>query len=289
MPFASIKETLDKITEAEGSPCTVFERPWPSREDFVGQASKDFQGTPILFKGAYHSAAEDIMHHGLLEFLVSLNEGDRAAGNVWQMTKHGCQKCSGCAIDDVLGQARGELESDERLLYFYRSLEPRTLEKAVSLFPPLLPDFIDQVRSSNIWIGRNCTSKIHVDSLDNFLCCLEGQKTIHLYSPWEIATLKPKGLETLPIESSLASYLLAPEDLRPLGRKIVILEAGDVIFIPAGWWHEVFTVPKTTVAINFWCDLTHAKLKLRPTLLYINSAGRYGRFLNEKHKVAREK
>lgn len=284
MPFTSIKESLEKITNAEGSPCNVIEPPWLSREDFVGHVSNDFQGTPILFAGAYISAAQNIRHHGLLQFLVTLNDEDITAENIWQTTKDVCQKRRGCLIDDVLFQTKGEKESDERLLYFYRSLEPQTLESAVSLFPSLLPDFIDEVRSSNIWIGRNCTSKIHVDALDNFLCCLEGQKIVHFYSPWGITTLKPKGLETLPVESSLGSYLLAPGDLSSLERKIVVLQPGDVLYIPGGWWHEVFTIPEVTVAINFWCDLTHAKLKLRPTLLYMSSAEGYRSFFEKENK-----
>jgi hypothetical protein len=38
-------------------------------------------------------------------------------------------------------------------------------------------------------------------------------------------------------------------DARP---QVVTLRAGDALFLPEGWWHQVDS-DGTTIAVNFWC------------------------------------
>ena len=45
--------------------------------------------------------------------------------------------------------------------------------------------------------------------------------------------------------------------------------AGDALYIPAGWWHEVLT-PRCTLALNFWFK-PHSRASLRPTMLHLHS------------------
>ena len=47
------------------------------------------------------------------------------------------------------------------------------------------------------------------------------------------------------------------------------MRAGQMLFIPAGWWHEVCT-PRVTLGFNFWFK-PHPRTALRPTLLFVNS------------------
>ena len=58
-------------------------------------------------------------------------------------------------------------------------------------------------------------------------------------------------------------------------KREVILEPGDLLFLPAYWWHEVTTLPvqpnEITVSINFWYTLNWQtqldRLPLRGTFL----------------------
>ena len=45
--------------------------------------------------------------------------------------------------------------------------------------------------------------------MDNLLCVTHGSKTIHLYSPWDIASLYPRGRHVLPIQSAVKSSVNA--------------------------------------------------------------------------------
>ena len=47
------------------------------------------------------------------------------------------------------------------------------------------------------------------------------------------------------------------------------VRAGDALYIPAGWWHEVLT-PRCTLALNFWFK-PHSRASLRPTMLHLHS------------------
>jgi len=113
--------------------------------------------------------------------------------------------------------------------------------------------------AANCWVGRNLTSRLHVDALDNFFCVSQGSKIVHLYSPWLLAELDPHpaGLR-LPVESRWGSRLYHSPALWPGGLQahaVAHVKAGECLFIPAGWFHEVFTMSSAfSLAISFWCE-----------------------------------
>jgi len=54
-------------------------------------------------------------------------------------------------------------------------------------------------------------------------------------------------------------------------RITVTVGAGQALYIPAGWWHEVRT-PHVTMAVNFWFDASaESRHFLRATLRYLVS------------------
>mmetsp|Transcript_20654 Transcript_20654/g.27217 ORF Transcript_20654/g.27217 Transcript_20654/m.27217 type:complete len:321 (+) Transcript_20654:204-1166(+) len=147
-----------------------------------------------------------------------------------------------------------------------------------------------EIRQSNIWLGRCATSNIHMDGLDNILCCIQGEKIIHLYSPWETIHLYPRGRDQVPIQSSVKSFYRADLEMFPEFAKAqrykARLVSGESLFIPAGWWHEVVT-PVPTVAVNFWIENAPG-IELRPSLLYFRSEAFY-QFWLRKHQAENKK
>ena len=147
------------------------------------------------------------------------------------------------------------------------------------------------IKAANIWIGSNLTSRIHVDALDNVLCVAQGSKIVHLYDPWQMEYLDVRPPDRLPIESGIGSILFQQKDKNKskrfvqAKRQIAYLNAGAALVIPAGWFHEVFTVSShlPTIAISYWTDNADSKkINLRPSLMHIHSDGRLGEFLKRK-------
>eukprot|EP00656_Telonema_subtile_P040204 TRINITY_DN45269_c0_g1_i1.p1 TRINITY_DN45269_c0_g1~~TRINITY_DN45269_c0_g1_i1.p1 ORF type:complete len:424 (-),score=71.75 TRINITY_DN45269_c0_g1_i1:2-1273(-) len=112
-----------------------------------------------------------------------------------------------------------------------------------------LPRCIDRSRVSrvNLWISTadSCTTT-HYDANDNLLMVTSGSKRVKLWAPdmcragavW--ATSPNHGA----VELSPAQYTAQ-------------LDAGDALFIPEGWWHQVESTA-STVALNVWfCGLGH--------------------------------
>ena len=136
--------------------------------------------------------------------------------------------------------------------------------------------------AANLWAGRNLTSRLHVDALDNLFCVSQGSKVVHLYSPWLLAELDPhpSGLRLL-VESRWGSRLYHPPALWPGGLQahaVAHVKAGECLLIPAGWFHEIFTVSSAfSLAISFWCESpteeASRKVRLRPSLLHLAARG----------------
>jgi len=134
---------------------------------------------------------------------------------------------------------------------------------------------------TNLWIGtKPTTSPLHYDDYENLLCQIRGRKEIVLYPPADLTNLyyigRSKGKMTYDYPSKFTrdpgtiekeSYVFgssvnldSPDWKRfPLYRNAkpmrVVLEPGDVIYLPAYWHHEVQSLPDEdglNVAVNFW-------------------------------------
>jgi hypothetical protein len=139
---------------------------------------------------------------------------------------------------------------------------PRRFMKPVfpELFPDMtIPPFVDAERllEVNLWVGYSgVVSNLHFDPLDNCLCMIRGRKHLRIYGPAE------SGYMHLPSPFGLENPLHSPVDaLRPdFGRYPQFqqaryhgctLEPGEVLYMPAGYWHHVRS-EDFNVAVNLW-------------------------------------
>eukprot|EP00929_Paragymnodinium_shiwhaense_P071270 TRINITY_DN36242_c0_g7_i1.p2 TRINITY_DN36242_c0_g7~~TRINITY_DN36242_c0_g7_i1.p2 ORF type:complete len:381 (+),score=62.21 TRINITY_DN36242_c0_g7_i1:183-1325(+) len=139
--------------------------------------------------------------------------------------------------------------------------------------------------SMNMWIGRadptsGATSRLHHDYHDNLYCQVQGRKTFVLYGPDDTTNLYPVGkLEHLS-EPGIIYY--QPQEAGGWGRHFSQMptarwerltaeqqsqfprakaarrmecevRAGEMLYLPAGWWHEVTSYGQN-IAVNFWAD-----------------------------------
>ncbi|RUS81923.1 hypothetical protein EGW08_010309 [Elysia chlorotica] len=155
-------------------------------------------------------------------------------------------------------------------------------------FPELKSDikeleFINmlELASLNIWLSDgNTLGKLHFDPFDNLLCQISGEKHVTLFEPHHNERLYEGHIQEAQFtfnESTgffhrrhlldSTSMVMSPVDLkkpdlerfplfadtRPMKCSI---KEGEVLFMPAFWWHEVQSTPNISqhrnLAVNFW-------------------------------------
>ncbi len=119
----------------------------------------------------------------------------------------------------------------------------------------------------NFWanIHSPATSSLHYDPYSNLLCVVTGQKTVRLLPP--CGTKHLQNVSNAYAESSNHAdddlgfhFPQRKEEINQMSNGQLsefILNPGDALFLPEGWWHQVSSTAGTT-AINFWWGTSHA-------------------------------
>ncbi|GMI73798.1 hypothetical protein like AT5G19840 [Hibiscus trionum] len=130
-----------------------------------------------------------------------------------------------------------------------------TLQEDIQL-PAILEE--KNLSSINLWMNiAQARSSAHYDPHHNLLCIVTGRKQVVLWPPSASPMLYP-----MPIygeASNHSSVALENPDfsIHPRAQcsmeysQKVILHAGDALFIPEGWFHQVDS-DELTIAVNYW-------------------------------------
>ncbi|WP_210639702.1 cupin-like domain-containing protein [Pseudomonas sp. Tri1] len=110
-----------------------------------------------------------------------------------------------------------------------------------------------------IWIGPKGTlTPLHRDDTDNLFAQVWGEKTFTLAAPhhrealgtW--STAPQGGLDGCDFNPDAPDYQRFP-NARDVTFIRVTLGAGDLLFLPEGWFHQVESV-STSLSVNFWVN-----------------------------------
>lgn len=133
-------------------------------------------------------------------------------------------------------------------------------------YPELLesistPPWIENTSAtrSNLWFGRNSITPLHYDGQNNFFAQTHGAKEWTIYSPtdseylypYPVASLHPHISYVDPDGPDVERY----PDFAKAKPIAFTLQAGELLYLPAFWWHRV-RAAGVSVSINFWwpCD-----------------------------------
>ncbi|HQT20953.1 MAG: hypothetical protein B7Y05_13295 [Polynucleobacter sp. 24-46-87] len=123
-------------------------------------------------------------------------------------------------------------------------------------FDQLIPKNV--VRQRIFWLGPGGTrAPLHMDPDDNFFIQLMGVKTFHLFSPDDTPYLyahsprsnSPELSQVKACDIDRAAY---PKTIFAKAIQVDI-KPGEILFLPAYWWHEVVNGPENSISINLWC------------------------------------
>ncbi|WP_066723051.1 cupin-like domain-containing protein [Sphingomonas pituitosa] len=121
---------------------------------------------------------------------------------------------------------------------------------------------------ASIWIGNRTTATCHHDMSHNLAVCAVGRRRFTLFPPDQIANLYPGPLEPTPGGQvvSMVDFAAPDFDRHPGFRdamavaQVAEMEAGDLLFYPAMWWHHVEALAPFNVLVNYWWNTSPAWL-----------------------------
>jgi Cupin-like domain len=106
-------------------------------------------------------------------------------------------------------------------------------------FSPLLPDTPNPV-FVKLWFGAKTRSGLHFDPRDNLFTQIYGRKRVYLVAPADNGRIYPFPSD---ITKSQVDPTRDHDPDRPRFDGATVheglLEPGDVLFIPRGWWHHI--------------------------------------------------
>ncbi|KAG2402790.1 uncharacterized protein HKW66_Vig0250090 [Vigna angularis] len=115
-----------------------------------------------------------------------------------------------------------------------------------------------ELSSINLWMNNaEARSSTHYDPHHNLLCIVSGCKRVVLWPPSASPSLYPMPIygeasnhSSVSLENPDYSIYPRAECSMEFAQKVV-LQAGDALFIPEGWFHQVDS-DDLTIAVNFW-------------------------------------
>lgn len=221
---------------------------------------------PVVIKGAARSSPA--VQKWSPSFFVQKIPNSKIKLNIYDYTTVIQKHLQFVSINLKMSQAIDLIESnlDDLITRYYSQ------QLLLDDFPEIngditLPVFASRIKysklSQHLWIGQRDThSHLHFDNADNVFLQVFGIKVVVIYPPSDTKYL----FQNHPIPYTLSSgehystNISNIDDLnfdcqifnqaKPLQ---VLLEEGDALFIPKGYWHDVRSLT-TSISVNYWFD-----------------------------------
>jgi hypothetical protein len=113
-----------------------------------------------------------------------------------------------------------------------------------------------------IWLGHASNVSAHYDTFDTLACVVAGTRRFTLFAPQTLDRLYVGPLDhTLAGQPVSLAASAPPDDARfPRFRAVrdqafvAEINAGDAIYLPKLWWHQVEAISAFNVLVNYWWD-----------------------------------
>ncbi|MCM6778225.1 cupin-like domain-containing protein [Nocardia sp. CDC159] len=126
--------------------------------------------------------------------------------------------------------------------------------------------------AANLWIShRSVFTQSHFDELENFNIQLEGRKRFILLPPgfrdyYPRSLLRGFGDKSQAFDFTDVDPHRFPRLAAKLAqRRDIVLEPGEMLYLPLGWWHQAESLDELNINMNFW--MWDPKILRRPYVL----------------------
>ena len=121
-------------------------------------------------------------------------------------------------------------------------------------------DIVDGSVVPRLWVGNAVTAATHYDMLDGVACLVAGRKRFTFFPPDQLPNLYVGPLELAPGGLPTSLVKISAPDLERYPRFVQAwaaaetaeLEPGDAVFIPNLWWHNVESLERFNLLVNYW-------------------------------------
>ncbi|HTU67277.1 MAG TPA: cupin-like domain-containing protein [Steroidobacteraceae bacterium] len=121
---------------------------------------------------------------------------------------------------------------------------------------------LDPAIVPRIWLGNRLTVQTHYDLSYNIACVAAGRRRFTLFPPEQFENLYVGPLEFTPAGQPISLVRLDAPDYEKYPRfrdalphaQVAEMEPGDALFVPYMWWHNVESLDRFNVLVNYWWD-----------------------------------
>ncbi|HZU82322.1 MAG TPA: cupin-like domain-containing protein [Polyangiaceae bacterium] len=138
-----------------------------------------------------------------------------------------------------------------------------------------------------LWMGpRGSVTQLHHDFADNLFAQVRGRKRVLLADPQQEGAFYRFPYRTYGersswhlslVKTSLSPDLASFPDFAGVELYDFEMSPGDLLYMPAFWWHEIHALDQPTISISFWWDTRGYDDVLRTIVKITALAEEYGR------------
>lgn len=235
------RRAVERLVEAEakaraGKPVTEVERIANPSPDVVLEAIRE--GRPIVARGAIDHW--EVRGWSLEDWTENLRDIPLRVKSATEFD----------TVVDYVRAIRGEAPAN------YSIGVPLSPECWSYFVPPFFDR--DAFETPQLWMGAAAgeepVTRLHRDCLTGFLCHLYGRKKFLLYSPDQAELVYPvkrfNGYQPCRVAPTAPNFERYPRFAEARGVEVV-LEPGDVLVNPVGWFHEVYALDPV-ISVSFF-------------------------------------
>lgn len=144
------------------------------------------------------------------------------------------------------------------------------LAGALRLPDPLAGKIGKRLLATNLWVGGGYKGVLHYDPAENLNVQIGGRKRFRLFPP-HFPDIQPRPLRSFSGHmATVGSVDELPEhaQVRAQGECVEVeLNAGEMLYVPFGWWHEAQPLDSLNINVNYWWMANYGKMLRHPRQL----------------------